>query len=511
MEDDEADGRLAFQQHEWGVGMSSIKPAVHVSLPRRGPAEWKPIPPELSAIRTTTLRQNLILLCILVGCVAVCCTNRLESVANIVNDAILAFYGLILVHRAGVLSAGLIQPRHARIPLLPSNSPLAVEVELPTISVMVPLYKEAAVIDQLRVGLKRMEYPAHKVEVLLLLEEDDADTRAACEEADLPSYFRVVVVPPGKPRTKPRACNYGLSFCQGEIIVIFDAEDKPDPDQFMKAAQALLSCGSEVACVQARLAFYNPRQNVLTRLFAAEYMSWFGIMLPGLHSIGAPIPLGGTSNYFRADTLREVGGWDSWNVAEDCDLGMRLYRSGYRVQMLDSTTWEEACPDLRFWIRQRSRWVKGYLQTWLVHTRRPILLLTEMGAWGSANMHMVVGGTVACLLLNPVYWALTILWWVHPTVLEENVMSGPVLILGNLSLILGNSMFIAFHCAGAARRKQWDLIGIALLVPFYWILMSVAAWKAFYQILFAPHHWEKTRHGLAGPQTDISPTEPPAP
>jgi cellulose synthase/poly-beta-1,6-N-acetylglucosamine synthase-like glycosyltransferase len=363
---------------------------------------------------------------------------------------------------------------------------------------MVPMYRESAVLGQMIDGLTQMEYPPTRMEVLLLLEEDDVETREACQALELPAGFRVVVVPPGRPRTKPRACNYGLALCRGDVVVIYDAEDQPERDQFLIAAQALRDEPANVACVQARLAYYNPRQNLLTRWFVTEYLSWFGIMLPGMHGIGAPIPLGGTSNFFRTEALRSVGGWDSWNVAEDCDLGMRLYRFGYRVQIIDSTTWEEACPEVGLWIRQRSRWAKGYMQTWLVHNRRPGRLWHDMGPWRFFNMQIVIGASVLCLLLNPIYWGLTALWWIHPTHLEQSVVGfGPSLIVGNLCFWAGNSIFILFHCIGAVRARAWDLALFGLFVPLYWVLMSIAAWKALWQILVAPHFWEKTRHGLA--------------
>jgi len=479
--------------------------------------------PQYSAVLTTIPAQRWFIVALLLLFPLACCFLPPLQVANGLNEGILTFYALILVHRLFALGAGCLSRQHETLTAerLSANDPSGLSVPVPppslqepepvglrgfpTYSILIPLFREASVVPQIVGAMERMQYPRSRLEVLLLLEEDDAETRLACEKMTFPAFIRPVIVPPGQPRTKPRACNYGLSVCTGELIVVFDAEDQPEIDQLMIAATALSSSDEsdksgesdkQVACVQARLAYYNPRQNLLTRWFAAEYMSWFELILPGLFAIGAPIPLGGTSNHFRTTVLRSVGGWDSWNVAEDCDLGVRLYRNGYRVRMIPSTTWEEACPEPGLWVRQRSRWIKGYLQTWLVHNRQPVRVLRELGPWQFLNMQLIVGGSVACLLLNPVYWFLTLLWWTHPMRWESALMGGPALMLGNISFIFGNAVFVAMAAAGPARRRQWDLAGYALLVPVYWIMMSIAAWKAILQILVAPHHWEKTSHGL---------------
>jgi len=239
----------------------------------------------------------------------------------------------------------------------------------PVYTVLCPMYQETAVLPQFADAIARLDYPAESLQVLLLLEEDDHDTIEFARGLDLPDSFEIVVVPDSRPKTKPKACNYGLQAARGDYVVIFDAEDIPEPDQLKKAVLAFAGLPGTVACLQAPLNFYNPRQNVLTRLFTAEYSLWFDLMLVGLQRLRGPIPLGGTSNHFRVEVLRGLGGWDPYNVTEDADLGIRLYKQGFRTGILDSTTYEEANPDPRNWIRQRSRWIKGYLQTLLVHTR----------------------------------------------------------------------------------------------------------------------------------------------
>jgi cellulose synthase/poly-beta-1,6-N-acetylglucosamine synthase-like glycosyltransferase len=259
--------------------------------------------------------------------------------------------------------------------------------QLPIYTVLVPMYKEPAVAQKIARTVTSLDYPLEKLDVKLLLEEDDAPTRAKIAEVidSLPKCVEVVIaptVPKGQPRTKPRACNWGLERAKGELLVVFDAEDQPEPDQLRKAAytfkQLELAGKKSVVCLQAKLNYFNARQNSLTRFFTLEYTSWFDLFLPGLHAVRTPIPLGGTSNHFRTSALRELGGWDPFNVTEDCDLGIRMARRGYSTEILDSTTWEEANSQLFNWIKQRSRWIKGYFQTHLVHTRESVVPMALM-------------------------------------------------------------------------------------------------------------------------------------
>ena len=213
-----------------------------------------------------------------------------------------------------------------------------------------------------------------------MVEEDDLETVAAAKallDGDVP--FEIIEVPPGGPRTKPKAANYALAFARGEYLVVYDAEDRPERDQLKKAVATFRASPRQTACLQARLNFYNADHNWLTKMFALDYALWFDTLLPGLDRIGVPMPLGGTSNHFRTSVLRDIGGWDAFNVTEDADIGIRLSQLGYRVSMLDSNTFEEAPVTIGAWLKQRSRWLKGYMQTWLVHMRDPLALVRRTG------------------------------------------------------------------------------------------------------------------------------------
>ncbi|MEI8139780.1 MAG: glycosyltransferase [bacterium] len=369
--------------------------------------------------------------------------------------------------------------------------------ELPVYSIMVPMYHECESVKHLVQALSQLDYPADKLDVQLLLEADDNETRAAVEAITLPAGFRVTVIPVSQPRTKPKACNVGLDFARGEYLVIYDAEDRPERDQLKKAVVGFSRAGANTICLQSRLNFYNPRHNLITRLFTAEYSAWFDLSLPGLSAVQAVIPLGGTSNHFVTRRLRELLGWDAFNVTEDCDLGIRIQRAGYQTSMLHTTTWEEACSRVRFWIPQRTRWIKGYIQTYLVHMRHPLQLLRELGLAKFLHFQLVVGCSTLATLLNPLFWFLAVLWFLFRLDALTSLFPGPVFAMGVLCLFAGNFAFVYLGMIGCYRRRYWDLVSYALLVPCYWILMSYSGWRAFFQFFSDPFKWEKTNHGLS--------------
>ena len=371
------------------------------------------------------------------------------------------------------------------------------DTKWPTYTVFCPLYKEWQVVPQFVTAMSRLDYPKDKLQVMLLLEEDDKETIQHIRQQNLPSFFQIVVVPNSNPKTKPKACNYGLLHATGEYTVIYDAEDVPDPLQLKKTILAFKKGGEQVVCIQAKLNFYNPHQNLLSRMFTAEYSLWFDLVLTGLQSINAPIPLGGTSNHFQTAMLKKLKGWDSFNVTEDCDLGMRLVKAGYKTAIVDSITLEEANSSYRNWVKQRSRWIKGYMQTYLVHSRS----LTQ---FTMKNLHffsfqLIVGGKVLSMFINPLMWTITISYFLlraHIGTFIESFFPSWVLYMGVFSLVFGNFLYIYYYMIGCAKHGHDELVKYVFFVPFYWLYMSVAAWLAVYKLITAPHHWAKTKHGL---------------
>ncbi len=451
-----------------------------------------------SAQRTLTWGQaaGAILLVAAAAAVAVVFGPRWVAIAAVAAGTVV--FGLTTLARLAYLWRGAQRRSEEPAPVAGTDDP-----DLPRYTVLVALYREADVVDGLCAALARLDYPPALLEVLLLVEHDDPDTAHACELALRPGW-QILVVPPGVPRTKPRALNHGLEHATGELLTIFDAEDRPEPDQLLKAVAELRRRPAEVAALQARLDFYNARQNHLTRWFTCDYATHFGCYLEGIARVGHALPLGGTSTHFRAAAVRAVGGWDPWNVTEDCELGMRLAAAGYRAETLASTTWEEAVPRTGAWIRQRSRWVKGFTQTALAMLRAPVATARSMGTRRYLAALLVVGGVPVVLMLQLVSWALVGLYAgmrlagadVAPI---EAVFPEPLLTIGTLSLLCGNFAILLAHVAEVYRERRYFLVAHAIALPLYWLLASLAAWRGVAQLLRRPHHWEKTRHGLAPP------------
>lgn len=366
-------------------------------------------------------------------------------------------------------------------------------------TILCPLYKEWRVLPQFITSMSRLDYPKDKLQVMLLLEEDDVESIEKIKGYDMPSYFEVVIVPPSLPKTKPKACNYGLKFARGEYVVIYDAEDVPDPLQLKKAILAFEGADESIICVQARLNFYNPHQNILTRIFTAEYSLWFDLILTGLQSIKAPIPLGGTSNHFRTKDLLYLKGWDSFNVTEDADLGIRLAKLGYTTAIIDSVTLEEANSSLLSWFGQRSRWIKGYMQTYLVHMRNFEDFRSDKRKFHMVTFQLVIGGKILSVFVNPLMWAITILYFLfraHIGTFIESFFPRPILYIGVLSLVFGNFLYLYYYVIGCKQHGHHKIVKYAVFIPLYWLAMSIAAWIAAYEFLIKPHYWSKTKHGL---------------
>lgn len=369
------------------------------------------------------------------------------------------------------------------------------EDTLPVYTVLVPLFREAAVLPELAQALRRLRYPRDKLDIKFVVEEDDAETREVAESLSASGPFETIVVPPCHPRTKPKACNYALRFATGAYLVIYDAEDRPDPDQLLKAARAFRVSPPSVGCFQARLKIDNGEESFLSALFALDYEIWFTALLPGLDRLRAPMPLGGTSNHFRTAALRQVGAWDPYNVTEDADLGLRLAQYGYAVAMLDSDTLEEAPIYFGQWLKQRTRWLKGYMQTLLVHFREPGGVYRRIGLRGIAALLMFIGGVVASALINPVLWACFIGALLAPGLGGHRDGIEMLAIVSGCGLFVANMLLAGQILLSVRWRRHPRSILYAFGIVVFWMMVSVAAWRAVVQLLFRPHLWEKTPHG----------------
>ncbi len=383
---------------------------------------------------------------------------------------------------------------------------------LPTYTVFVPLYREANMLPSLVRSLSALCYPKQKLQVMILLEKDDVETIAAAESMGLPPFFQVVIVPEFGPRTKPKACNIGLGRATGEMCVIYDAEDRPEPDQLLKAVAAFRAAPPDVVCIQARLFFWNGRSSLVSRFYWAEYVIHFEWMLKGLDRMRLVPPLGGTSNHFITSRLREVAiseqrlyrnvdgiaGWDPFNVTEDAELAGALAMRGYRVELFDSFTGEEAPVKLRVADKQRRRWLKGYAQTGLVYTRMPIRRIRAMGFLRWFNFNLLMLGTPLSLMLNPIFWGLTIWYFLSRSEFIESLFPPPVFYAGVAVLIVGNVlMLLQLLAACLHRENDGNVKYMLVLAPFWWLFTSWSAWAMCYELLRPKtrYRWHKTEHG----------------
>lgn len=449
--------------------------------------------PEMSARRTLTSDQRVLLVGATVALILGLAGFPTAVVVGL-NALGTAMYVLVFIY--GIVWFRRMVSRPALVTVTDEEARAVPDRRLPTYTVMVAAYREANVIGETIHALEALEYPADRLELRLLLEADDHETIAAARATPHGSNLEIVEIPSGGPRTKPKACNYGLQLTKGKLVTIYDAEDRPEPLQLRRAAVAFRRLGSQVSCLQARLHYHNTGDNLLTRLFAAEYLTWFDAMLPALAAMGGPVPLGGTSMHIRRTALEAVGAWDPHNVTEDADLGVRLYRLGHKTEVLDSVTSEEANSDFINWIKQRSRWYKGYLQTWLVHMRQPVRLWRELGPRAFLSFNVTVGTTPLLAALNPVFWLLTALWFLGKPEFVQTLFPAWLYYPALACLVAGN--FLAFYrtVVGIWIAGRPDLLWVVLLSPIYWLMMSIGAIRAIAQLVVKPSHWEKTVHGL---------------
>jgi len=370
------------------------------------------------------------------------------------------------------------------------------ERTLPVYSILLPMYHEAATLPNIAQALRSIDYPLSKLDIKLILEQDDEETIDKAKELGLEGIFEIIRVPDSLPKTKPKACNYALHFCRGELATIYDGEDAPEPDQLKKAVIAFRKAPENTAVIQARLNYFNVAENWLTRMFTMEYSLWFDFYLPALDALRIPIPLGGTSNHFKMSILREMEGWDPYNVTEDCDLGVRLTHAGYRVGVVNSTTFEEANNSIPNWIRQRSRWLKGYMQSYLVHMRSPVEFYKQLGHVGFWGFQFFIGGTIFSALVAPLMFAMYLVWLFTHTSLFDPYFPSFVLYVTLFNLLIANGMLIYLFMLSGFKRRYFGLIPWALTVPLYWALQSWAGYKGLWQLVHNPFYWEKTHHGL---------------
>ena len=497
---------VLFARGRWGAEIEfvvvskfdiviALQTAFAKTLSRRAVFELADLDPKMSA-RTVFTSGQMIAAYVLLSMVLLGLAVAPLATLIALNVAVSVFYLGNFVFKGVLVSVG--GGRSAKVDETVAVEARALrEEELPVFTVLVPMFREAAMLPQLAQALRNLDYPLGKLDIKIVLEAGDLQTLEAARTLGLEGVFEIIVVPRSAPQTKPKACNFALRFARGEYLVVYDAEDRPEPDQLRKVVATFRRSSPNTACLQCRLNYYNAGENWLTRMFTLDYTLWFDQVLPGLERLGMPIPLGGTSNHFRTDILRELHAWDPFNVTEDADLGIRIGQKGYRVGVVDSTTFEEASCRTGQWVRQRSRWMKGYMQTLLVHTRRPLHLIRSVGLLGFLGFFFFIGGTVFAGLLNPVFWVFYAIWVVASAANFDPIFPQFLLFLCLFNLLAGNGAFTYLLMLGPIGRGWLNLIPYTFTLIAYWVLISVAAYRGLWQLIRDPFFWEKTQHGLS--------------
>jgi cellulose synthase/poly-beta-1,6-N-acetylglucosamine synthase-like glycosyltransferase len=410
----------------------------------------------------------------------------LTAIIIIVN----VFYFLTFFAKSAIFLIGIIVRKSS---IKVKSDIILEENKLPIYSILIPLYKEKRTIENLLKSIYNFDYPLEKLDVKILLEEDDLETIEYVNFLSKKYKFDTIIVPNSLPRTKPKACNYGLQFAKGELITIYDAEDRPDKYQLKKVITKFIVNDKKLACIQAGLNYYNRQENLLTKMFSIEYSLWFDFMIKGLDFLGLSIPLGGTSNHLKTEKLREIGGWDAFNVTEDADLGVRIARFGYLCSTIDSETKEEAPFTLKSWIKQRSRWIKGYIQTYFVHMQNPVKLFKELGLKNFIGFQFAIGSTFFIFITLIPMFILSILIWT--SVLQVKIPE--IFNYISFSNLISTFIFMIFSSFYIIKFRKWSgMILIPIIFPFYWILHCFASLKSLSQLIFGrAFYWEKTEHG----------------
>ncbi|MDB4904809.1 MAG: Beta-monoglucosyldiacylglycerol synthase [Mucilaginibacter sp.] len=467
------------------LGDKYVKSAVY-ELFKRDPS---------SSAYTTFSSGQLVFLFILFGIVVIGLVLYFKNTSIIINVIISFFFLIAILFKLFLALVGSRFELHQAVTR--DDLKKLKEDDLPIYTILLPVYKEDKLIKKLIWNLQAIDYPREKLDIKLLIEEDDDKTLNAVRNLDFPAIFEVIVVPFHMPKTKPKACNYGLHFARGKYLTIYDAEDIPDIDQLKKVVSMFNKLPSNYICIQSALNYYNRNENFLTRMFTLEYSYWFDYLLPGLDTLDIPIPLGGTSNHFKLENLIELGAWDPFNVTEDADLGVRAYAKGYKIAVVNSTTYEEANNEPINWIRQRSRWIKGYMQTYLVHMRNPVALWKKLGWRGFLGFSFFIGATPLTFLIYPFLLAIFISYVVFDLSSIRTLFPDWVLFMSIFNLMVGNILMIYINMMAVFKRRFYELILFSIANPIYWLMHSIAAFKGLYQLIVKPFYWEKTEHGLS--------------
>lgn len=375
-------------------------------------------------------------------------------------------------------------------------------LDWPRYTVLVPLKDEAHMVTGLITTLSKFDYPQDRLQIIFIIEEDDPLTCRAVNKVLRPPFQQVVVPRSGEtaPRTKPHALNIAMQRASGEIVTIYDAEDTPHPNQLKTAVRAFQK-NPHWGALQAPLDYHNTGDSWLSAQFGLEYAAQFHVWIPLMVRLRLPFPLGGTSNHIRRSALESIRNahvyWDSYNVTEDADLSFRLSALGWDIGYITPPTQEEAVARLKPWTHQRTRWMKGFMQSWRVHMDSPL----APGGWRGARRQLTLQLTLGSVLLAGFFHApicLALLIWMGHSWVTQGVINFSPLV--TLSLVLGYGSGILIGAVGALRAGKPKLLLSLPVMPIYWLCLCPPSYRAAVEYIRRPFYWAKTSHGVTRSQ-----------
>lgn len=463
----------AMRQYLAGVAAPGLLDAARQNLVRH----W----PNAAASLELTLGVRLTFAAVILALVVLLLATPYLGIAWL-----MPIWAMIILLPASIRLAAIFMPLHNLAPVARAEPQ-----DLPVYSVLVPLRDEAEMVDQLCAGLSQLDYPAHRLDIIFVVEQRSPQTVAAVRQHLGNARFSLIEVPHALPLTKPKALDFALPFCRGEFVVVFDAEDRPEAGQLLQAVSQFRRA-PQLHCIQARLVIANGERGILPALFAGEYAALFSVFLPALGRWGVVMPLGGTSNHFRLASLRALGGWDAYNVTEDADLGVRLARRQLSCGTSSAATFEDAPEALNVWMGQRRRWMKGWMQTFLVHNRHPGQLLRDLGWWRFLAFETIVLGMILSPLLHTGFMLTCVLAALSGKLdlLRLDLWSASYLSV----FCVGYGIAFGIHILGLVRNGHPRLIPYQVLLPLYWVAIAWATMRALVDLTLRPYHWIKTAH-----------------
>jgi len=373
--------------------------------------------------------------------------------------------------------------RHLRRANKRRRTPKPDEERLPTVSILVPVKNEEKVVGRLLRVLVDMDYPEQKKEIIVIDDDSTDKTVEICRRyvERYPNLIRLVLKPTSN--RKASALNYGLRYAKGEIVATFDADNVPEPDALMRAAEYFED--PSTAAVQGRICSINADQNMLTKFISYEEAVRYEVYMRGKDSLGLFVDLAGTCQFIRRSVLERVGGWDEESLCEDMEMSFRLTENDCNIRYASEIrSWQENPANVTQLIRQRTRWYRGSMEVGLRYGR----LVKKLNRKRVDAELTIMGPYVVALCLASYLMALYSLVVPIPSDVVFTVMAQVASLFTFVTLLIAGLALIQVTKPLKVGNIMW--------LPFiyaYWSVQTFMASLALVQIVLRrPRRWTKT-------------------